>query len=168
MTLAIGTLGWYGDVAVTQSVGMAMAPLAPEGQLIAACKIVVVVVSGGCEVVVVGGVVVEVVGAGGTVVVVVVVGCVVVVEDTVVVVVVEGTVTVVVVVVDVVVVVAVEHDGSAGDVAMAEVSMIGESTRRLKEATATDEHRRIHWRRRRFTRQTYFAFTSSWATRCCV
>jgi hypothetical protein len=82
--LAIGTRGWYGDVAATQSRGIATAALAWIGQSIAVFfGTVVVVVGGGSVVVVVGGsvvVVAPVVVVTGTVVVVttvVVVGCVV-------------------------------------------------------------------------------------------
>lgn len=141
--LAMGTTGWYGDVALTQRVGMAIAPLALEGHEIDVCAIVVVVVGG--RVVVVSSVVV----VEGTVVVVV--------EEVVDVVVAIVVVAVDVVVVDVVVVVVVEHDGSAGDVAIADVSITGERTRRLTEATVTTEHRRIQWCLRRSTRQTYSA-----------
>ena len=135
-----------------------MAPLAPDGHD-SAVGLIVVVVVGGCVVVVVGG--------GGIVVVVVVVGSVVVVV-TIVVVVVSGFVVVVVgTVVVVVVVTFVEHEGSRGDVAIADGSMTGESARSVNEVTTMAEHRRNHERRRRFTKQTYWAPRSSLATLCC-
>ena len=143
MRLAIGTTGWYGDEAATQSWGMATALLPCFGHANAAPLRIVVVV-------VVEGTIVEVVVEDGVVVVVVVVegGIVVVVE-----------VELVVDVGSVVVVVGVgpvaQRGLMPGAIAIAAVVTSGETATRVLTTTVTRSPRRNHRPGRDSTYETY-------------
>ena len=139
--LAIGTTGWYGDEAATQSWGMATALLPCFGHANAApLRIVVVVVEGtNVEVVVEDGVVAVVVVEGGIVVVV--------------------EVELVVDVTSVVVVVGVgpvaQRGLTPGAVAIAAVVTSGETATRVLTTTVTRSPRRNHRPGRDSTYETY-------------